>query len=194
MTLDPERLGEAREARDRALDLQHQADQAQVRYQHAIRRLCAYGGSLREIADALELSYQRVHQIVDAGSGKGAVKQSPPGRACSFCGAAQRQVRKLIAGPGVFICERCIDLASEVIEQVQERSNRRTRLLPETETEARCNFCGKRRREVAGMVVAPDRQAVGKFGRKRRERRQPGVRVCSDCLALCGEILAEQLT
>ncbi|PHX81356.1 MAG: ATP-dependent Clp protease ATP-binding subunit ClpX [Thermoleophilia bacterium] len=36
---------------------------------------------------------------------------------CSFCGKTQRQVRKLIAGPGVYICDECIDLCTEIIEE-----------------------------------------------------------------------------
>jgi ATP-dependent Clp protease ATP-binding subunit ClpX len=36
---------------------------------------------------------------------------------CSFCGKSQEQVRKLIAGPGVFICEQCVDLCNEIIEE-----------------------------------------------------------------------------
>ncbi len=36
---------------------------------------------------------------------------------CSFCGKSQRQVKKLIAGPGVYICDECIDLCNEIIEE-----------------------------------------------------------------------------
>jgi ATP-dependent Clp protease ATP-binding subunit ClpX len=36
---------------------------------------------------------------------------------CSFCGKSQKQVRKLIAGPGVYICVECIDLCNEIIEE-----------------------------------------------------------------------------
>ena len=36
---------------------------------------------------------------------------------CSFCGKTQRQVRKLIAGPGVYICDECIDLCNEIVEE-----------------------------------------------------------------------------
>jgi transcriptional regulator with XRE-family HTH domain len=64
MTLDEKILGEAKELREKLLDLQHQEERARVDYQHAIRRLQAKGGSLREIADELGLSHQRVHQIV----------------------------------------------------------------------------------------------------------------------------------
>ncbi len=36
---------------------------------------------------------------------------------CSFCGKSQRQVKRLIAGPGVYICDECIDLCNEIIDE-----------------------------------------------------------------------------
>ncbi len=40
---------------------------------------------------------------------------------CSFCGKSQNEVRKLIAGPSVFICDECVDLCNDIIrEEVQE--------------------------------------------------------------------------
>ena len=36
---------------------------------------------------------------------------------CSFCGKSQDQVRKLIAGPGVYICDECIDLCNEILDE-----------------------------------------------------------------------------
>jgi ClpX C4-type zinc finger len=36
---------------------------------------------------------------------------------CSFCGKTQRQVKKLIAGPGVYICDECVELAVEIIQE-----------------------------------------------------------------------------
>ena len=67
MTLNEELLTEAKTVRERLLDLQHDVEVARVDYQHVIRRLHAAGGSMREIAEELGLSHQRVHQIVDAG-------------------------------------------------------------------------------------------------------------------------------
>ena len=43
---------------------------------------------------------------------------------CSFCGKSQHEVRKLIAGPSVFICDECVDLCNDIIrEEVQEDSS-----------------------------------------------------------------------
>ena len=42
---------------------------------------------------------------------------------CSFCGKTQKQVKKLIAGPGVYICDECIELCNEIIvEELAEAS------------------------------------------------------------------------
>ena len=42
---------------------------------------------------------------------------------CSFCGKSQHVVRKLIAGPSVFICDECVDLCNDIIrEEIQEKS------------------------------------------------------------------------
>jgi len=72
MTLDEPILAEAKEVRQHLVDLESQTAHARVDYHHAIKKLHAAGGSLREIAEALELSHQRVHQIVDGPAG-------PPG-------------------------------------------------------------------------------------------------------------------
>ncbi|MBO3129153.1 ATP-dependent Clp protease ATP-binding subunit ClpX [Dermatophilus congolensis] len=42
---------------------------------------------------------------------------------CNFCGKSQKQVKKLIAGPGVYICDECIDLCNEIIEEELTDSN-----------------------------------------------------------------------
>ncbi len=36
---------------------------------------------------------------------------------CSFCGKTQDQVRKLIAGPNVYICDECVDICAEIVEE-----------------------------------------------------------------------------
>ena len=43
---------------------------------------------------------------------------------CSFCGKSQNEVRKLIAGPSVFICDECVDLCNDIIrEEVQDATS-----------------------------------------------------------------------
>ena len=82
MTLDEQILAEAKEARQRLIDLESQTAHVRVDYHHAIKKLHAAGGSLREIADSLELSHQRVHQIVDDSprSGPFRFEMGPPMR------------------------------------------------------------------------------------------------------------------
>src|SRR5688500_9819955 len=51
---------------------------------------------------------------------------------CSFCGKSQHEVRKLIAGPSVFVCDECVDLCNDIIrEEIQDKSpDNRKRKLP----------------------------------------------------------------
>ncbi len=50
---------------------------------------------------------------------------------CSFCGKSQHEVRKLIAGPSVFICDECVELCNDIIrEEIQETTAQSTRKLP----------------------------------------------------------------
>jgi ATP-dependent Clp protease ATP-binding subunit ClpX len=43
---------------------------------------------------------------------------------CSFCGKSQHEVRKLIAGPSVFVCDECVELCSDIIrEEIQEQAS-----------------------------------------------------------------------
>ncbi|MGA1738742.1 MAG: ClpX C4-type zinc finger protein, partial [Candidatus Nanopelagicaceae bacterium] len=50
---------------------------------------------------------------------------------CSFCGKTQKQVKKLIAGPGVYICDECIDLCNEILEdELAEASSLGLQELP----------------------------------------------------------------
>ena len=192
MRLDPELVREAKAAREFLLASQHAAERARVDYHHAIRRLHAAGGSLREIAEALGLSHQRVHQIIDEAAEpkrprwrrRRQLPHGPPGP-CSFCGRSHQECEQLIAGPGVFICERCVAQATRLsaeapVEGWSEGSMR----LEASESEARCSFCGKGARQgvrlvAGGLAGAPD----GKFGQD--------ARICDECLDLCLEILAE---
>ena len=50
---------------------------------------------------------------------------------CSFCGKSQHEVRKLIAGPSVFICDECVELCNDIIrEEMQDQSPAGTAKLP----------------------------------------------------------------
>ena len=42
---------------------------------------------------------------------------------CSFCGKTQEEVRKLVAGPGVYICDECVDLCNDILTEELEESS-----------------------------------------------------------------------
>ena len=192
MTLDEKLLEDARALRERSVDAQYEAERTALAYQHAIRKLHAAGGSLREIAEALGLSHQRVHQIVDADSGKTALKEDPAPhkgrgkpRRCSFCGRPQADVQKLIAGPARrYICDECVALAVEAIASQQGAVNSHTEVVLHHDLKKTCSFCGKKARQVDHLVVAPFHD---------EERAAPDtVQICNECVELCREILGEE--
>jgi ClpX C4-type zinc finger len=187
MPVDQELLAAARAAETRLIDAERDAEIAKADFHHAVRRLQLAGGSLREIAEALGLSHQRVHQIVEGAGGARpwrssvAVRKGERGPVlkCSFCGKQQEQVMKLIAGPGVYICNECVNKADEVIATGKSVVTPLSAMKPVGDDQdglrVKCSFCGKRRHQASGLVVT---------GR---------VAVCTECLALCHEIIAEAM-
>ena len=108
--LDTALLGEARTTRDRLLELQRDLEKARADYNHAVRRLHAAGGSLREIAENLGLSHQRVHQIVEGGETSGPhMRRGGPRR---FGWAFERFTRK---------ARQVVVLAQEEAEELGHR-------------------------------------------------------------------------
>jgi hypothetical protein len=190
MGLDPELVRQAEAARARLRESQHAAERARADYHHAIRRLHAAGGSLREIAEALRLSHQRVHQIIDEAAEpprpwwrrRGRPRGPGP---CSFCGRSHEECAKLIAGPGLFICDRCVAQANRLRTgaAVEDRVEA-PMLLEAPGSEVRCSFCGKEARQVEHLVAGGAAAAPGAIS-------GPAVRVCGECLDLCLEILTE---
>jgi hypothetical protein len=114
MTLDEQVLAEAREVRQRLVDLESRTAHARVDYHHAIKKLHAAGGSLREIADALELSHQRVHQIVEGPAG-------PPGPP-PWAGRRWKHGRHR-RGFREFFLARFDDAAREVMVDAQQEAD-----------------------------------------------------------------------
>jgi len=192
MGLEPELVREAERARERLVVSQHAVERAQADYHHAIRRLHAAGGSLREIAEVLRLSHQRVHQIIDEAAEptrprwrrRAQLLPGPPGP-CSFCGRSHEECAKLIAGPGVFICDRCVAHAGRLAADASVDDRAEAPMLVEPSgSQARCSFCGKQARRVRRVVTSGLASAPGgKFGQ--------GNRICDKCQVLCEEILAE---
>jgi len=92
---------------------------------------------------------------------------------CSFCGKSQHEVRKLIAGPSVFICDECVDLCNDIIrEEVQEETaNGKQDRLPVPREIARILD-----EYVIGQVTAKKVLAVAVYNHYKRLRHAEGVR------------------
>jgi hypothetical protein len=192
MGMDQELVREAEGAKEHLAVSQHAAHRAKVGYHQAIRRLHAAGGSLREIAEALRMSHQRVHQIIEEAAEptrrrwrREVQLLSGPVGPCSFCGHPRDVCARLIAGPGVFICDRCVVQATRlaagsVVDDLRAEGSMR---LEPPGSQAECSFCGlearKARHLVAGGLAVP----AGKVGDL--------PRICDKCRDLCLEILAE---
>ncbi len=109
---------------------------------------------------------------------------------CSFCGNYQSVVKKLIAGPGVNICDECVELVQEILDEEQRepvpefiaeqekldnskdsRDSRDSKDLKDLRS--KCSFCGKSAAQVMRLISGA------------------GVFICNECVELCQEILAE---
>jgi hypothetical protein len=171
MDLDPDLLAAARTMSDRFSAAERQAELARADYHTAVRRLHLAGSSLREIASALSISHQRVQQIVDAAGGSwwrrawGSRSQRPD-TVCRWCGRSPAEVKKLVAGPRVFICDRCVAAAETALA-----GTARPPFATTTSRTARCSFCGKR------------------GGRDRQIASSDLGHVCSKCVTTCREIM-----
>jgi transposase-like protein len=188
--MDEALLAEARQAQERLIDAERDADVFRAEFHRAVRRLHLHGASLRELASRLGLSHQRVHQIVESAGGSRRWLRRDPVRPdsallhCTFCGKDQKRVKKLIAGPSVYICDGCVALAKSVISTGEPSITAIAELAagPEDEPRTQCSFCGKRRDQVAGLVVSS----------VQTERKAPAT-TCTECLDLCTEIITEEL-
>jgi hypothetical protein len=183
--VDEALLGEARQAQQQLIHAEREAEAARAGFRRAVHRLVTHSSSPREVAVALGLSDGQLHEITQAAAAS--VRRYPAGTelACRFCGARQRAVRKLIAGPGVYICDGCVGRAADVIRSgsaaVTQLGSVHT--VPGPDQVARCSFCDKYRDQVAGLAAmsadSGDENA--------------GPAICVECLSLCEEIILEEL-
>jgi len=131
-------------------------------------------------------SFRRFRQIIEATAGGHTARGGRPGRAhareflsCSFCGEQQKQVSYLIAGPGRSICNRCVDGAHATLASPGATVGAPATIIwraSDAESGECCSFCGKSNRAVEAMAVAD------------------GGQICTECLDLCREIIAENPT
>ena len=93
-------------------------------------------------------------------------------RGCSFCGKIQKEVRKPISGPEVFVCDECVRLLNQVLEEHEliKRGERPTKYEREARSSSSapiqndpahpqalcCSFCGKSQKEVRKLISGPE--------------------------------------
>lgn len=103
---------------------------------------------------------------------------------CSFCGNYQSVVKKLIAGPGVNICDECVELVQEILDEEQkepvpefiaeqEKLDNSKDSKDSKDLRSKCSFCGKSAAQVMRLISGA------------------GVFICNECVELCQEIVAE---
>lgn len=174
MTVDERLAAQATAAEARIAACQAELDTARDEFQRAVRALYLGGASLREIADTLGISHQRVHQLLDLPrqpEAKGRPRRGSTSQLdCSFCGRNQAEVSRLIAGPGIYVCDICVGRARDVVDHGRSAMSARTRIDPGA-AGTRCGFCGKRDNTTA---TAGD------------------TAICTECLDLCDEIMTEE--
>jgi len=174
MTLDPQLLDQARRHEAACHDAERQLLLAKADYHTAIRRLHLAGGPLREIAQALSVSHQRVQQIVSGAGGtwwRRAWRRRTIGAdaVCTWCGRPPSEVAKLIAGAHVYICDDCVTNAERVAGGGTAAGAFRS--VRGARASVRCAFC--RRRGSRDRALVPS----------------PAGSVCHACLQTCREIL-----
>ena len=172
MTVDANLLEKAKTAGAQLAEAERQVLLARADYHTAIRRVHLAGGSLREIAQALSLSHQRVQQIVRAAGGSWwmvwRTRRASRDPICTWCGRPPGEVSKLISGPDVFICDACVERAERALSGVGVGGD--TVKLAKAGPRPRCAFCHKRANEKRQIVTG-------------------AASVCTECLAVCREIL-----
>ena len=188
-TVDEKLLAEARQAQARLRQAEYETRAARAEFHRAVGALVSGGSPPRDVAAALGLTGQQLRQILEPAGGperEGRGTRPDNDLTCSFCGDSQHQVRKLIAGPSVYICDACVELAQGVVSSGGTAGTRLgpVRAVADQDGRVRCRFCGKHRDEVAGMAAMPAGTGDALSG--------PAA-ICAECLSLCIEIITEEL-
>jgi ATP-dependent protease Clp ATPase subunit len=106
--------------------------------------------------------------------------------ACSFCGRAQREVGKLVAGPMVFVCDTCVGATAKTLG---DKPPDWTAIVPDGGAEL-CSFCGKPAGQVWRVIATSNRSTWWPF----RSERPRSVSICNECIELCNDFLAKELS
>ena len=179
--MDKEKLISACKKKDEKVkEVEKLLEKAKDEYHQSIRDMHIEGMSYREIAQAINLSHQRVHQIVEAQESgwKRWFQKVNKKLACSFCKSNSEQVEFLVAGPNVYICDKCASICQKVVDSPKgsKTSKKHKYKKVSKDTKLRCSFCGKlpgQSREVAA-------------GKKHH--------ICRECLALTFKFMEENRT
>jgi hypothetical protein len=212
--VDKDLLAAAKVAGERFAAAERETDAARTEYHHAVRRLHLAGASLRDVAQALGISHQRVQQIVKANGGtwwsfiwRG--RRVKPHMICSFCGRPSDEVTKLIAGPNVYICDACVATAEQALrgDTAEASAEGAVRMEPVASgSKVRCSFCGHKPRHVATKLrkkagaAGPDDVAAymlaqaGKLASTFDIRlvQSGDKRVCDKCIGICRQIIDDR--
>jgi len=112
---------EAVEAMQRAAGIAQRAGCGGVGTEHLLAAMVLDPGSrARRVLSHVGVSIAAVKKGLDGYVGSGKQRRRKRGKvdlACSFCGKSQEQVKKLIAGPRVYICDECVDLCTEILAE-----------------------------------------------------------------------------
>jgi hypothetical protein len=177
VALDEDLVERAKRAGDELEYAERSVQVARAELHAVIRRMHLAGGTLREIAQVLGLSHQRVQQIVRAAGGSWwtrvwRTRDKTRDMVCTFCGRPPSEIANLLAGPDVFVCDGCVRAAERVVAGRATTSPRLS--LSRAGSRAACSFCSKRASEVRAVVIGDD------------------ANVCAECLGVCRQILEDR--
>jgi hypothetical protein len=99
---------------------------------------------------------------------------------CSFCDKSKDVVKKLIAGPGVYMCDQCLNLCNKLLDGIATAGLSNTLKLAAGQSAnlIKCSFCGKKQNlVVTGQIITGP----------------PGNNICAECVELCNTIVYEEL-
>jgi hypothetical protein len=120
----PRESAEARETLQRAAAIAQQTGRDEVDTEHLLAALTLDPGSrARRVLSHLEVSTAAIKRALDGYVGPGKQRRRKRGNvdvACSFCGKSRQRVKRLIGGPGVYICDECVELCNEILAEDQE--------------------------------------------------------------------------